>query len=178
MQKLYRLSAAILIVSLVLLSAPPARAGHVIDAVFGAGIFFPGTGALTNTGEVYHSNDVVTWTLIATVPGAFGFSIFDFDGTGDKAWLFTVQGTNLFRSLVSGSPSPSIGPPLLFGNVCPGSPIRSFVLTAGILPESPDVMTVHEDGTLCFNGIPFTGPPEPVAVEERTWGGVKDKFKD
>ena len=54
MQKFYRLSAVILMVSLFLLTAPPARAGHVIAAAGGAaGMFFPGEAALTNTGEVY-----------------------------------------------------------------------------------------------------------------------------
>ena len=40
---------------------------------------------------------------------------------------------------------------------------------------------VHEDGTICFNGTIIPGPEEPpVAVEETTWGAVKDtyKFKD
>ena len=36
---------------------------------------------------------------------------------------------------------------------------------------------VHEDGTICIDGITIPGPPElPIAVEEQTWGKTKDMY--
>ncbi len=171
MQKFYRLSVASLIVSLVLLTAPPARAGHVIAAAGAAGLVTLPV-ALTNTGDVFQVVPLGTWTLIGTVPGAFGFFVNDVTET----FLLSVQGTTIFRSLVSGFP-PSIGSAQLFATTCTGAPIRSFVINSEFPPV---VTTVHEDGTICFGGDLIPGPGEPVAVEETTWGAVKDtyKFKD
>ncbi len=168
MQKFYRFSAAILIVSLVLLTAPPAQAVHVIAAGVAPGVpsdLF----ALTNTGEVYHSANFTTWTLIGTVPGAFEFSVFDFEGVG--LWLLSVQGNTLFHSLVSAA---GIGTAKLTLGLCSGTPIRSFVI---ISDPFISITIVHEDGTICLNGMPTPGPAEPVAVEETTWGAVKDKYE-
>ncbi len=175
MQKFYRLSAAILIVSLGLLTAPPAQAVHVIAAAVdpNEALSF----ALTSTGGVYQTlNRGTTWTFAATVPGAFAFSVIAEEG-GNSLFVLSVQGTTLFRSLVIGIPSPFVGAPQpFFASLCSGSPIRSITIT----PFLQSITTVHEDGTICFNGNPIPGPGEAVAVEETTWGAVKDtyKFKD
>ena len=128
--------------------------------------------ALTNTGEIFQVGALGTWALIGTVPGAFGFAFFD-----GNLWLLSSQGPGtLVRSLVSDG---SLSPPDPFGNgVCSNSPIRSFVITG--VGGFFNLTSVHEDGTICHAGTPLPGPAEPVAVEETTWGAVKDtyKFKD
>ena len=171
MQKFYRLSAASLIVSLVLLTAPPARAGHVIAAAGAAGLVTLPV-ALTNTGDVFQVVPLGTWTLIGSRPGAFGFSFFD-----TNLWLLSSDGLgSLLRSLVSDG---ALGLPEAFGNgICSSSPIRSFTITG--VGGFFNLTSIHEDGTICHAGTPLPGPTEPVAVEETTWGAVKDtyKFKD
>ena len=90
--------AAYLVVSLFLLTAPPAQADHVIAAAIDPefGFLF----SLTNTGEVYQTGNLgTTWLLIGTVPDAFGFSGFNFDGA--ELWLLSLQGTSVFRSLAT-----------------------------------------------------------------------------
>ena len=175
MQKLYRLSVVILIVSLFLLTAPPARAGHVIAAVSGPNFQLGGAFALTNTGQVYHRR--TTWAIIGTVPGAFAFSGFDFEDTNNRdIWLLSVRDGLVFRSLVTDA---GIGPLLFLAPACSASSIRSFTITSDA-NSFVGMTIIHEDGMICVGGSPMTGPAEPVAVEETTWGAVKDtyKFKD
>jgi len=173
MQKFYRLSAVILILSLVLVAAPPAQAYEIIAAVSGRNYIVEGSFALTSTGEVFYRQPL-SWTLLGTVPGAFAFSGFDFENTSNRdIWLITLESGLVYRRQVT---EVGIGPAVFLSVPCSGAPIRSFTITldAGNFIA---MTLVQEDGTICAGASPMVPPPGTVAVTETTWGAVKDKFK-